>query len=227
MTCKLYLVPEDVINNWRSDQRTQQVNNPSQTSISQIDKNMQGILKDKHLRDYDKEKMYTQKLATYVDMRVINTTPMRTENKIHESSDILDSVPKMYHKKANALLKYLQMDKDVNWDSQGQLIIKEKTIPQSHIVDLVNDGMRSRKHKQHAKGWHELSHHLAMKNVPKELIGNDDWTASSSSPITKEMTLAEAISTATKPVKRPGPRSSKVKAREQMRGWISTNKRPV
>ena len=87
-------------NNWRHDQRTQQVNNPSQTSISQIDKNMQSILKDKHSSNYDKEKMHTQKLATYVDNRDINTTPMRPDNSIHESSYILDSVSKIYHKKS-------------------------------------------------------------------------------------------------------------------------------
>lgn len=226
MSCKLYLVPEDIINTWKSEQRTQQTNNPLETAISQIDKNMQSVLKDKHLSDYDKEKIYTQKQATFVDMRDELTTPVRTENTINESNDILDSVPKLYHKKANALLKYLQMDKDVNWDNQGQLIINGKTIPQSHIVDLVNDGMRLRKKKQHAKGWRELSHHLAMKNVPKELIGNDDWI-NTSNTIRKESASPKIKSTVTKPLKRLGPRSSKVKAKEQIKEWTSTIKKPI
>ena len=78
MSCKLYLVPEDVIQTWKNEQRIQQVDKPVETTLGKIDNNMQSILSNNSISDYDKEKLYTQKLGTYVDMRDRMAPPMHS-----------------------------------------------------------------------------------------------------------------------------------------------------
>ena len=231
MSCKLFLVPEDVIHTWRSNQRTEQIDKPVETSLSHMDKSMQNILKDNKLSVYDKEKLYTQKLATYVDMR--------DQMKRHLPEIHLDSVPKNFHTKANALLKYLQSDKDVEWDAQGQLVLNGKVIPTSNIVDLIHDGMRLRKKMKRPPGWKELSHHIIEKNVPRELIGNEEWisepTLQPYSHVDPEQETVkkqhvgkikgqqktEPWTTPYSVKRKRRQRASKIKGLEQVRKWIS------
>ena len=89
MSCKLFLVPEDVISTWKSEQRSSQVDKPVETALTQMDKNMQTILKNKHISDYDKEKMHSQKLASFVNMRDQRNNPI----------DPIESVPQKYREK--------------------------------------------------------------------------------------------------------------------------------
>lgn len=215
MSCKLFLVPEDVIQTWRTSQRTDQIDKPVQTSISQMDSSMQKILKDKSISDYDKEKMYNQKMATFVDMRDQQATEIP-----------LDSVPKQYKTKANALLNYMKSDKDVEWDDQARLILKGKVIPTSNIVDLIHDGLRMRKKAKRPVGWKELSRHFAGKNIPTELIGNEEWKTPPASPVKVTPSVrrpvykrAEAWTPYTVK-KRIRQRASKIKGRQQVRRWI-------
>ena len=176
MSCKLFLVPEDVIQTWRQTQRQDQVDKPETTVIANMDRQMQSVLKNKKLEDYDKEKLYTQQLGKYVQMR------KQSIQKPQLPSDILQTVPKLYQTKAQAFLKYIQNDPDIAWDDQGQLVLKGKTISKSHIVDLLHDALRQRKKAKRAEGWQEISSHLREKNIPQELIGNETWRETTSSP---------------------------------------------
>lgn len=203
MSCKLFLVPEDVIQSWRSQQRNRQIDQPVETALSQQDKSMQTLLKKKTMSDYDKEKLYTQEMAKFVQMRD-SRHPNETKKL---PDDILESVPKMYRTKALTLLKYLQSDPDVIWDEQGRLVLKGKTISKSHIVDLLHDAMRYRKKSKRATGWQQLSHHLQEKNIPQELIGNDTWATPPSSVKKPSLDVASTPTrsgkaTPKKPVKR-------------------------
>jgi hypothetical protein len=230
MSCKLYLVPEDIIQTWRSEQRSQQVDNPVDTSLGQIDKNMQNILRNNTMSDSDKEKLFTQKLGTYVHMRdqtgqpaipiPVKTelmTTVKTEPETLVKSelphDILASVPKMYRRKADAFVKYLQSDQDVSWDNKGRLLIKGKLIPDSHIVDLMHDALRLRKKVKRAKGWRELSRHLKKQNAPRELLGNEQWSTPPNSPVKSQPAVRFSVT--------PGkPRKSKILGRQKIRQWI-------
>lgn len=230
MSCKLYLVPEDVIQTWKNEQRIQQVDKPVETTLGKIDNNMQSILSNNSISDYDKEKLYTQKLGTYVDMRDRMAPPMHsttstptstatftssspTTSNTAEFHDILSTVPKIYRPKADTFLKYLQSDKDISWDDKGQLILKGKLIPKSHVVDLMHDSLRLRKKVKRAKGWRELSHHLVGKNIPHEIIGNETWSTLPDSPVKKKTPVRFTFT--------PGkPRKSKVIGRKKIRDWI-------
>ena len=68
MTCKLYLVPEDVINNWRSEHREKAVDQPVCSVTAQIYSKLSSSLKS-DMTDYDKEKLYAQELEKLRTLR--------------------------------------------------------------------------------------------------------------------------------------------------------------
>ena len=178
MSCKLYLVPEDVINTWRADQRRNTVDKPIDTMVNQMDSKLSNIL-DSKISDYDKDKLYSQELGKYMSMRNQKITVPSSQPF---SSDMLTSIPKMYRNKAAGLLQYLQSDKDIDWDADGHLYIGQQKIDNSHILDLVHDAMRLRKKVSRPQGWRELSSHLRRRNVPRELVGNPTYFTPPTSP---------------------------------------------
>ena len=120
-------------------------------------------------------------------------------------------------------MNYMESDKDIKWDDEGQLVLKGKVIPKTHLVDLLHDALRFRKKVKRAKGWEELSRHLMTRNPPKEIIGNeswfeplpkivDDWKTPPSSP--KRSVKKRTV------VARPA-RLSKTKGMDRIRSWIS------
>ena len=240
MSCKLYLVPEDVIQTWRQSQRQDKMDNPEATVLNNMDRSMQSVLKNQKLDDYDKEKLYTQQLGKFMQMR--------KSQKPSLPPDIIQSVPKLYQAKAQAFLKYIHSDPDIAWDDRGQLILKGKTISKSHIVDLLHDALRARKKVKRPQGWQEMSGHLREKNIPQELIGNETWSTSPSklssalkdkkpkisleseswsTPASSPPPSSPKLSSVLKHKKpklsyRVGkPRQSKQRAKEKIRDWIS------
>ena len=203
--CKMFLVPEDVIQTWRAEQREKAVDRPSETVTSTLDANMTHLLEEPALNDYDKEKLYSQELAKFITMRKQQQMQQQQQNLQmlaqppatgtstrtstgHESGEesILASIPKMYRNKAVGLLQYLKADPNVTWDDDGQMVIGGTTYTGSHVIDLINDALRQRKKVSRPTGWRVLSSHLLKRNVPRELVGNREWlkaasTSSSSS----------------------------------------------
>jgi hypothetical protein len=240
MSCKLYLVPEDVINTWQAEQRQQKVDNPIETAVTKVDSKMQNILYDKSLTDYDKEKLFSQELGKYISMRDVKNggVPNIVSNSQIADTDLMTSIPKTFKHKAAALLKYIQSDKDIKWDSHGQLVIGGNVIENSHIVDLLHDALRSRKKVSRAKGWRELSTYLKSRNVPKELIGNPEWFYTPPTSPEKQLHKRRRVEnddsfdsyeTASKPVaaaksvRTSKPRKSKILGQKKIKHWISVS----
>ena len=179
MSCKLYLVPEDVINTWRAEQRESAVDKPLETVAAQVDSGMDKILHE-DIPDYEKEKLFSQELSKYLSLRNQKNTVQEPPPPIPDIS--MTSIPKMYRNKAAGLLQFLQSDKDISWDDEGHLTIGQQKIDNSHVLDLIHDAIRLRKKVGRAKGWRELSGHLRKRNVPKELVGNPEWFTPPNSP---------------------------------------------
>ena len=179
--CKLYLVPEEVINTWRAEQREQAVDKPVHHLVTQMDTGLSGILNKEDISDYDKEKLYSQELSKYLSMRekkrepLPAPPPMQSIGHRLDSGQLLPSIPKTFRTKAEGLLEYLKADKAVEWDDEGHVYIKDQKVEGSHILDLIHDAMRHRKKVSRPAGWQELSAHLRARNVPKELVGNKEW----------------------------------------------------
>ena len=250
MSCKLYLVPEDIIQNWKMDNRNHQVDNPMQYTVDKLDEKMQNILKNPDLNEYDKERLYSQKLGEYVTMRDKQHQPSQQQQPqpFNEWSNYtLSTIPKKFQTKAKALMSYMQSDDDIKWDNLDQLVLKDKVIPQSNIVDLLHDSLRARKKAKRPKGWRELSKHLRSKNIAEEIIGNDEWKKekideeSTSADVQQEKRKIEKHSQDWKtPPNSPNSsffsprlrsilhsekdRKSKIQARQRIKNWIHLNK---
>lgn len=232
MSCKVYLVPEDVINTWRAEQRASVVDKPINTVVSQVDSTIGNIL-NKDMSDYDKEKLHSQELAKYMTIR--NQNPVtdiqyREQKSSLDIRDMMTSIPKMYRPKAAELLKYLQSDEDVEWDDQGQVSIGKQKISRSHILDLIHDAMRLRKKVSRPKGWRNLSSHLIKRNMPKAFLGNPEWSNEWSTPPespVKEINTEKGPSfvpfrkdtAAATPMKKQ--RKSKIAGIKKIKGWTT------
>ena len=222
MSCKVYLVPEDVINTWRAEQRQKTVDDPVGSNVQKSDSNMQSILKS-NMSDYDKNILFGQELAKFQSMRAEpSTTPISAsiseamsapvERHSVVEDQVISSVPRYYQRKAEALLKYIKTNNDIGWDAQGRLILKGQVIEHSHIVDLVHDALRHRKKVGRPTGWTQLRRHL--KHAPRELLGNEHWHAQS-----EEEEISENIKKyASEP---PSAKKRKLNAEVQKSKWTT------
>lgn len=211
MSCRLYLVPEDVISTWRSNQRMDQVDKPMETSLSRIDKDMQKVLKDKKMSTYDKEKMYTQKLASFMN----GMNQREDTNFVDNEVDV----------KTKALMNYLEKDNQAGFDSVGQLTVKGKTVPPSSIINLIQDGISFRKgikrhSKKKTKQTDPVTPYKTNKQTdrvtPSKTSMQTDWATPSTS---KAPEIQKVTPYTIK--KRARVRSSKVKGRNLVRSWIN------
>ena len=64
--------------------------------------------------------------------------PETTTTAVEE--EVLKSVPKVYKTGARQLLDCIKENRNVlHWNDKGELIYQNKSIPGSHLVDLIND----------------------------------------------------------------------------------------
>ena len=76
--------------------------------------------------------------------------------------------------RANLLIQKLKDHSDViSWNDNGQLVLEGSTVPNSNIVDLVNDVMRKRKgfNPEHSNTFAKA---LTKINVPEDYLRNPD-----------------------------------------------------
>ena len=76
--------------------------------------------------------------------------------------------------RARQLIKKLKSSKDlIGWNEQGQMVFKERPVPSTNIVDLVNDSLRQRKNFN-PDGWELFSKVLGHLNVPEGIVRNEN-----------------------------------------------------
>ena len=73
-------------------------------------------------------------------------------------------------------MDHLKKSKVVNWNAQGQVSYRGRSIPNSNIVDLVSNTMRmkSRKTLPQPAGMVEFAQALKESNTPNEYVQNPD-----------------------------------------------------
>ena len=73
-----------------------------------------------------------------------SATPSQQPNATDKQ--IIDSVPRTMQNRVKLLIQKLKDHSDViSWNDNGQLDLEGSIVPNSNIVDLVNDVMRKRK----------------------------------------------------------------------------------
>ena len=85
---------------------------------------------------------------------------------------IIDSVPKTMQNHAKLLVQKLKDHSDViSWNGNRQLVLEGSIVPNSNIVDLVNDVMPKRKgfNLEHSNTFAKA---LVKINVPEDYLRN-------------------------------------------------------
>ncbi|KAJ8041597.1 Endogenous retrovirus group K member 19 Pol protein [Holothuria leucospilota] len=184
-TKKLVLVSPEVLDRAK-DSRPQRL---EKTKVRELEDQLSSVLNDPHLDDTTKMKRYSEVLQRYTvyhakadelpQIRVLPGTKYDAQSKDTSQTraierDVIESVPRAFKSKATQLLgKMTSSDSGLYWTDRGELIVDDRTIKGSHIVDLVNDMMRKRKSATPV-GMDEFTKALARINTPRELIGNPD-----------------------------------------------------
>ena len=162
-------------------------------TLSKLDGEIYEIL-HRNIADDEKAKLYSNSLSRYlnIDKPSIVTTTSKSDDvtaaavaasatTIENATDpknveslVLETVPKKWKSQASRLLTHIKNNPDVTWSEKGELVLKNKTIPKTHVVDLLNDLLRKRTSTPSPSGWKQLANALKDYNIPHELIGNED-----------------------------------------------------
>lgn len=156
--------------------------------VSRLDAELSSILQSrKYHDDGEKWKQYLQVLQRYlflVGARSGSEDPSLPDTATQESTipkdfneaAIIKSVPLMHKRRATALIDYLRnspvASQRITWDRAGLVTIDGMLIPNSNILDLINDAVRARKDFK-ATGRRQFIQSLRAISVPREFIGND------------------------------------------------------
>ena len=93
----------------------------------------------------------------------------------HIEREIVETAPKLYKKQAHLLVERIKQDPSMSWNSRGELVVEGAPVPNSNVVDLVNDMLRRRK-SVNPVGWQTFARQLRKSNVPQDLVRNvDRW----------------------------------------------------
>lgn len=189
----MVLVPEHTLE--RLQQR-QNVNTPPLTArLNGLDHDINDVLKNNKLSDDEKVRQYSQALQNYLsyynqrkDQPVTvkiqqppapsppTDQPQEAQNEKEDEStmerDILRTLPKTAVEKGQMLLERIKENQEImKWDNRGQLIYEGKPVVGSHISDLINDLVRSKKGTG-PLGWEMFTQGLAKMNTPEQLVRN-------------------------------------------------------
>ena len=138
--------------------------------LSSLDKDISSILNSKS-SDEEKVKLYVDSLRKYrnVDKDTSHEAPTPSAQTLQQ--DVINSIQPSLQYKAKRILDRIHNVGE--WNNRGELIFQQTTIPNSNIVDLVADVLKT-KSTEHPTGWKEFANVLQETNVPRELVNNTE-----------------------------------------------------
>lgn len=128
----MILVPQDFFS------KLNQQNKEQSGLTNDLDTEMGAILDNSVLGEKEKWVRYQQMLQRYLKLKDQERQPLKVtmEESKQEASqpavglhqEIIESIPKMFKKKAKMLLHRLESSNDMSWDGRGVVSIKGNTI---------------------------------------------------------------------------------------------------
>ena len=85
-----------------------------------------------------------------------------------DAETIIDYLPKRNRSKGATLLQTIIRNPNLDWNNKGELLVHRKSIPHSHISDLLHDALNNTKNKP--IGANEF--YANLTNVPLSLVTN-------------------------------------------------------
>lgn len=164
---------------------------PSHEHLNELDREMQIILQNKSLSDYEKVRRYYGvlqkkfKLENYnVPHIAIQEPQMETQEEPTEKQEPLDkasiklkdiimkSVPKQYRNKADDVIRIMENHRDIlNWNELGEVTYKGHFIKNSNVIDLFYH-IFSPLSKSNPIGKKEFLNSLHDMNIPRHYVKN-------------------------------------------------------
>lgn len=164
---------------------------PTEDTLSELDREMSAILKNKRISDDEKVKLYMQVLQKRLSILDHNnglqetfpepvSAPQQTEETqdLVEKQDeienlILESAPKNLKSNTRNILNYLKKNsRDVmHWTSNGELIYRGSNVKNSNVLDLIKT-LQTASNTPRPPGFDVFQQGLAEMNFPKSFIKN-------------------------------------------------------
>lgn len=186
----VYLVPEDIVNSWRTNQRMQQMDFPKKTVVADIDTKMSKELQRTDLTDREKMFSHGQQLGELFSHRnnhsIVQSQPpppppavtqtVPSSNKQREiDKEVMEHVPTRLQARAKRLRDVLKMSPDLSWDKENVLWIKGKKIEGSNFSDLLHDAVRTLPAPESPAGTSALKSYLNSEGLSKTYLYNKRW----------------------------------------------------
>lgn len=156
----------------------QNLPSPLISKMTRLDTEMKTVLDKSDLDDESKASAYSQVLGKYLSARgqYAQPTPipildLPSASSVPSAELQLDTIPKQYMKKAQILVEHIRKSPDIGWNQRNELILEGKTIPNSNIIDLVDDLVRP-KAKRDPRGIHDFVRALKKDNIPYNFVNN-------------------------------------------------------
>lgn len=167
------------------------------TTLSRLDSELSNILHGKNFENDDKKwlayqeilERYLQKKGLYqtiapetpkrleqmkIDKEVAEKEKQREEENF-DVSVLLHGVKKTYRSQCKQLAEFIKRSSNIGWTSSGRVVIDGVEMPDSNVVDLLNDAARYRKTSAVPHGRAQLASALRRAGVPRKLIGNQQF----------------------------------------------------
>nr|XP_039250929.1 uncharacterized protein LOC120328486 [Styela clava] len=146
----------------------------SKNFLSNLDTEMQSILQRSDLNENEKVLFYQQALHRYQNVSKLMKKPLRVSvEKIsnHVNHDnILNAFPVSQREKVKPILDTFKRSNTILWDKKGQFIHDGQVIPNTNIIDLLDDVTRVK--KKPALGHDKFADTIKNLNVPGMFIIN-------------------------------------------------------
>lgn len=137
-------------------------------SLSLLDSEIERTL-SADIPDDVKAKLYTSTLKRF--KAYDDTMKPQVEKKSLEA-ELLESMPATQQYKAKRIMRHLKDNPEASWTDKGELIYRQSTIPNSDIVDLVSDALKTKSIGEPPAGWEEFAKALKSSSAPEELVAN-------------------------------------------------------
>jgi len=178
MARKMALVPQQMLEALNQ----QRILHPQETHVSTLDDELRLILDNKNLPPDIKCKLYSQAMNKFLNFKneVIEGPPPPPPPKQSapeppqksEADSFLIGLPKTYKDRGRGLLAHIKNNPYLSWNENKELVYDGQSIPNSNIVDLIQDYSRPRARVGHPSppGLREFEEALKRNNTPKEFM---------------------------------------------------------
>ena len=126
--------------------------------------------------DDQKAKLYEvaiRKFRGYSQPSVEKTQEAETKRATDLDTEVLESIAPNIRYKAKRLLNYIKRSADAKVDHNGELSYRQRHLPNSSIVDLIESALTKKTADQQPAGWEEFASILRDVGAPRALIDND------------------------------------------------------